>query len=162
MPIGATTALLVGGAFSAATQAIGGNLQAKSLQRQGEFNAQIYEQQAEMIKEQKKISEYQFLRQAANARGKIISKTAGKGLLLSGSPLAILIDNESQMQFDQAISNYNSDINLNYAKSGALASRYSGIQQARLSRIEGYSNAFSTMLNTATNYGILNMRVGKL
>lgn len=163
MGLGLTTALLVGGGtFSAATQAMGGQAQAKGIQRQAEYNAQIYEQQAEMIKEKKKISDYQFLRDSARVRGKITSQTAGKGLLMSGSPLAILADTESQMQFDKAIGDYNLDIEKNYALSGASYMRQSGAAQARLARFSGYTNAFSTILNTGTNLGILNMKAGKL
>src|SRR3990167_10508456 len=99
MAVGTTTAILAASAaFTATTQIMGANTQAKSIQKQSEYNAQIYEQQASMIQEKKKIQEYQFNRQAAFARGAVISKTAGKGLLLSGSPLAILVDNETQMQ----------------------------------------------------------------
>ena len=165
MSVGTTSALLIaGGAFSATTQVMGANSQAKGIQRQAEYNAQIYDQQGEMIKEKKKIQDYQFNRQAAQARGSIIAKTAGKGFNLGGSPLAILIDNETEMQFDKAIADYNLDIERNYAKSGAGYMRETGREQSRLARYSGYTNAFSTILNTGTNIGMLNMygKVGKL
>ncbi len=161
MAIGTTTAILggaliAGGAVSAGAQIAGGRAQAKSATRMGEFNAQVYEQQAEMIKEKKKIQEYQFNRQAAFARGSIVSKTAGKGLLLSGSPLAILIDNETQMQFDKAVEDYNLDVETNFARSGAIYQRANAAEQARLAKFTGYSNAFSTLLNTGSQIGMLN------
>lgn len=157
MAVGTTAAVLgglaiAGGVTSAVMQAKAGQAQAKSVVRQGEFNAQIYEQQAEMIKEKKKIQDYQFNRQAALVRGAIVSRTAGKGLLLSGSPLAILIDNESQMQFDKAIEDYNLDVESNFAKSGAIQQRATGAEQAKLAKSTGYSNAFSTLMNTGTNF----------
>lgn len=161
MPIGMTTALIAGGALTAASQISAGQTQAKSLQRQGEYNAQVYEQQAEMIKEQKKISDYQFLRDSARARGTIVSRTAGKGLLLSGSPLAILADTESQMQFDKAIGDYNLDIQRNYAVSGASYMRETGTAQSRLAKYTGFTNAFSSMLNTGTTLGMLNLKYGQ-
>jgi|SRR3990167_5578955 len=158
MALGAASALLLaGGAFSAATQIGGANTQAKSIQRQAEYNAQIYDQQAAMVLEKKKISEYQFNRQAAQMRGSIIAKTAGKGLTLSGSPLAILIDTETEMQFDKAIQDYNLDIERNYAMSGATNIRQQGAAEARAARFSGYSNAFSTILNTGATLGMMNL-----
>ena len=158
MALGTTAAILLGsGAFSAATQIGAGNAQAKSIQRQANYNAEIYGQQAEMIQEKKKIQDYQFNREAARVRGSIMSRTAGKGLMPGGSPLAILIDNETQMQFDKAIMDYNSDIEQNYAKSGASYMRQTGTAQSRLARFSGYGNAFSTMLNTGANIGMMNM-----
>ena len=151
MAIGATALMIGGGAFQAATSIMGGNAQAKSIQNQANFDAQVYEQQAEMIKEKKKIADYQFNRQAASARGSVVAATAGKGFFLSGSPLAILIDNESQMQFDKAVGDYNMDIEANYAKSGANYYRQSGEINARNAKMAGYSNAFSSLLNVGLN-----------
>lgn len=167
MALGTTAAILgatmvAGGALSAGSQVKGAGMQAKAIQQQAEYNAQIYEQQGQMVLEKKKIQDYQFNRQAANARGAIISKTAGKGLQMSGSPLAILIDNETNMQFDKAIEDYNLDIERNFAQSGATNTRVAGAQQARLTKYTEYSNAFSTMLNTGTNLGMMNMRAGRL
>ena len=151
------TALLAGGAAMATTQVMGANQQAKAMTRQAEYNAQIYEQQAGMIQEKKKIQDYQFLRQANAARGSIVAKTAGKGFNMGGSPLAILIDNETQMQFDKAIGDYNLDVERNYALSGATNTREQGVINSRAARYTGYSNAFSTILNTGTTYGMMNM-----
>lgn len=167
MAVGTTAAILGaavigGGAFSSISSVNAGNTQAKSIQRQSEYNAQIYEQQAAMIQEKKKIQDYQFLRQAANARGTIISRTAGKGFNLGGSPLAILIDNETNMQFDKAIEDYNLDVERNYALSGATYQRETGAAQARLAKYTGRSNAFTTILNTGLSVGMMNMKRGKL
>ena len=157
MALGTTAALLIGaGAATSTMQVMGANQQAKGIQRQAEYNAQIYEQQAANILEKKKIQEYQFNRQAAQVRGSVIAKTAGKGFNLGGSPLAILIDNETQMQYDKAIEDYNLDIEANYARSGASYQRQTGAMQARLARAQGYSNAFSTMLNTGISVGAMN------
>lgn len=163
MAIGTTAALLLaGGGFTAATSIGAGNAQAKAIEKQAAFNAEVYDQQGEMIKAKKNIQDYQFNREAARVRGSVVAKTAGKGLMLSGSPLAILIDNETQMQFDKAIGDYNLDIERNYAMSGANYTRQTGKSQSALARFTGYSNAFSTALNTGTNIGILNAKAGKL
>ena len=150
------TAAIAGG-VSAGMSVMGGNAQAKGIQKQAEYNAQIYEQQGQMILEKKKIQDYQFNRQAAKLRGSIISKTAGKGFLIGGSPAAILADNESQMQFDKAIEDYNLDVERNYALSGATNTRQQGVQQSKLARMQGYTNAFTTILNTGLNVAMMNM-----
>ena len=167
MALGTTSALLLaGGAFSAASSIVGAGQQAKAIQKQAEYNAQVYGQQAEMISQKKKIQDVQFLRQSAQVRGAIVSRTAGKGLLLGGSPAAILADTESQMLFDKAIEDYNLDVERNYALSGAEYYRQSGKIQSRLARFSGYSNAFSTILNTGSNVAFLQgwgvPKVGKL
>lgn len=167
MAVGTTTAILgatmiAGGAMSAYSQVKGASMQAKAIQQQADYNAQIYEQQGQMILEKKKVQDYQFNREAARVRGAIVAKTAGKGFQMSGSPLAILIDNETQMQFDKAVEDYNLDVERNFASSAATATRQTGVNQARLAKYTGYSNAFSTMLNTGTNLGMMNMRAGKL
>lgn len=159
MAIGTTSALLLaGGTFAASSAVMAGNAQAKNIQKQASYNAEIYDQQATMIKEKKKIQEYQFNRDAARARGSIISKTAGKGFNMGGSPLAILIDNETQMQFDKAIMDYNLDVEANYAQSGATNTMQQGYNASRVASYSGYSNAFTTMLNTGANMGMLNMK----
>lgn len=160
MAVGTASALLLaGGAFAGGSSVMAGQAQSKAIKNQGEYNAKVYEQQAEVIKEQKKISDFQFNRQAASIRGSIVAKTAGKGLLLSGSPLAILADTESQLLFDKAIGDYNSKIQENLATSGAGYYRASAAADARLARYSGYSNAFSTLLSTGTSIAALNMKM---
>ena len=167
MAIGtAIAALTVGaGAFSAVSSVKAGNQQAKAISKQAEYNAQIYEQQASMIQEKQKIQDYQYARQIGRMRSSIISKTAGKGLNFSGTPLAVMADVESQMLFDKAIADYNLDVDKKFALSAASNTRYSGANEARLARAQGNSNAFSTLLNTGTNLAFLRgwgMPAGKI
>jgi hypothetical protein len=155
--------VLASGAMSAFSQAKAGNTQAKSLTSQGEYNAQVYEQQAGMILEQKKLQDYQFNRNAAKTRGAGVARTAGSGFLFGGSPMAMLIDSETQMQLDKAVGDYNLDVQRNFALSGANYQRGTAAEQAKLARSTGNTNAFSTILNTGTTLGMLNMpRVGKI
>ena len=159
MAVATSTAILGTLAVAgAASSIIGGNASAKSAKRMGEFDAQVYEQQASMIQEQRKLQQYQFNRGAARMRGKAISRTAGAGFMLSGSPLAMLIDNESQMLLDQAVGDYNSRVQENFAMSGAIRSRFGASEQAKLAKFTGYTNAFSTALNTGQ---YVHSRMGK-
>ncbi len=136
------------GAFAAYSQVQAGKQQAKAIERQAEYNAQVYEQQAQMIQEKKKLEEYQYNREAARMRGSVIAKTGKAGFLPTGSPLAVLADNETQLELDKAMGQYNLEIERRYATSGAAWSRYAGASQARLAKTTGYTNAFSTMLGT--------------
>lgn len=154
----ATALLIGGGAFAASNQIMAGQAQSKALKQQGNYNAEVYAQQAEVLKDQKRISETQFNRSAAFARGKIVAGAAGKGLMMSGSPMAILADTESQLQFDQAIEQYNLDVNKGFAESAAKNARYSAAVNSRLASYTGYTNAFQTALSTGTNAYL----VGKL
>ena len=161
MAVGTTTALLLaGGAASAGASVMGANKQAKAIQKQAEYNAEVYGQQAEMISQKKKIQEVQFNREAGRIRGSIVARTAGKGFFMGGSPLAILADTESQMQFDKAISDYNLDVERNYVLSGATNTREQGAINSRLTRTQGYTNDFSTILNTGAQIGMMNLYSG--
>ena len=148
-----TSLLLAGGAVSAGTSILGGNMQAKSIEQQADYNAKVYEQQAEMVTQKKKITDYQYGRAQGQMMGSIVSQTAGKGLTLSGSPMAILADTESQLKFDNAIADYNLDVERNYALSSAANERTRGANEAKEARFSGYSNAFSTLLSTGANIG---------
>lgn len=153
MAIGSSSIMLAGQAFQAGTSILGGMTQARSIQSQAGYNASVYEQQAEMVKAQKKITNYQFNRLAGKTMGDIVAKTAGKGLQLSGSPMAVLADVETQIGIDRAIANYNLDIERNYALSGAAYYRQQGETNAGLARMGGFTNAFSTMLSAGSGFG---------
>ncbi len=129
-----------------------GKAQGADLKRQGEYNAQVYEQQGQMVLEQKKLKDYQNKRLRGRAQGAIVSKTAGKGLDFGGSPMAVLIDNESQMLLDNAVENYNLDVQRNYALSAAKYSRETGFNQSQLAIQTGKTNSYSTLLNSTSNY----------
>lgn len=147
--------MAAGGAVSAVSSIVGARQQSKAISQQAEYNARIYDQQASMIQQKKKIQDDQYARQIARARSSNIAKTSGKGLMLSGSPLAVMADTESQMLFDQAVAGYNLDVERNFAQSAATNTRYAGANEAKLAKAQGYSNAFSTILNTGTNIGIM-------
>jgi hypothetical protein len=151
MGVGAAAALVGLGAASATMQVMGANQQANAYKQKAAYDAGVYEQQASMISEQKKLSDYQYNRQAAKMRGAVVSRTAGSGFELSGSPLAIMVDNETQMAMDHAIEGYNYDIERYFALSKATSSRMEGANNARLARTTGYSNAFTTLLNTGAS-----------
>lgn len=145
----AQAAVLGLGAMAAYSQIQAGRQQAKEYKRQADYNAQVYEQQAQMIQQKQKIEEFQANRRIRAMEGSVIAKTAGSGFDFSGSPLAVMVDNETQMQLDKSIGQYNLEIQRRYAMTEASNQRYVGGQQARLAKTTGYSNAFTTILSTA-------------
>lgn len=155
MAVGTTAAVAMiagGAAFSAGSSIMGSRQEATALSQQANFNAGIYEQQAAMIGEQQRIAKYQYGRKIGRMRSSIVSATAGKGLEFTGSPLRIMADNESQLLFDQAINNYNLEVQKNYYQHGAAMTRYQGELEASTARRQGYQNAFSTILNAGTTF----------
>lgn len=75
--------------------------------REARQEASLYQRQASLVEKQQEIAAYQFARQKKKAVGTMISKTAQAGVGLSGSPMAVMLDNLTQMEYDQAIEQYN-------------------------------------------------------
>lgn len=160
--MGLATAAIVGLGTATATagmQIAQGYSQAKEINRQGEYNAQVYEQQAGMIGEQARLEGLQYDRARARTASVGIVRTAGAGLLMSGSPAAVMVDTETQMLLDKSIGQYNFEVQKRYALSGANYYRTTAREQANASIFGRYSNAFSTALNTGFSAGLMNMPV---
>ena len=157
----AVAAVLGLGAMAAYSQIQQGKASAASAKRQGEYNAQVYEQQAEMIAQKQKLEAHQWNRKISQIHAATTARTAQKGFGMSGSPLAVMVDNETQLQLDKSIGNYNLEIQRRYALSEAANQRYMGGEQARLAKMTGYSNAFSTMLGTASSMSKMSASQGR-
>lgn len=147
--------LLAGGTAKTVSALKQGKDEASIAKNQGEVNAMIFEQQARMVAEQKKISDYQNRRKIAKMRGAVTAAAAGKGILLSGSPAAIMVDNESNLRFDAAIEQYNLDVRKNYYLSRKNESTYMGQSGAYLAKKRAKAKAWSSILNTGTNIAFL-------
>lgn len=144
----ATSAIVALGVTQAGMQIASGISKSKEIERQAEYNARVYEQQAGMIESQKGLEAYQYNRAIARARGTGIARTAKSGLLFSGSPLAVMVDTETQMQLDKSIGQYNLEVQKRYALSGAAEYRRQGKIGAKTALWAGYTNAFTTLLQT--------------
>lgn len=141
----ALSALAVTGA-TAATQVMAGNAQGN----QYKYNAGLYDQQAKQIDVQKAIEAGQYNRAMRRTSGSIIARTAGAGLTMSGSPMAVLVDNLTQMEMDKSIGQYNLEVQKRYAL--ATGSEYR--RQAGVAVRQGYTNAFSTVLRGGFDYAM--------
>ena len=98
----AVAAVLGLGAMAAISQVNQGKATAASAKRQGEYNAQVYEQQAEMIAQKQKLEAHQWDRKISQMQGATVARTASKGFGMSGSPLAVMVDNDTQLELDKA------------------------------------------------------------
>ena len=156
--MGLATAAIIGlGVTQAGMQIASGISASKQAKYEGEYNASIYEQQAGMIEEQKKLEAYQYNRGIARVKGTTVARTAKSGLLMGGSPLSIMIDTETQMLLDKSVGEYNLEVQKRYVQSGARYYRYAGKEASNAALWGGYTNAFSTLLSTGFSAGMMNM-----
>jgi hypothetical protein len=70
--------------------------------------------------------------------------------MLSGSPLAVMLDTQAQMEIDSSINRYNYDVQQSYTLSEASAYK----RQARTAMVGGYTGAFTQLLQTGVYYGM--------
>lgn len=126
--------------------------QGKAKQAEDNYNATLAENQANTIQAQSEIDYGQYQRQKGLVQSKSIANIAASGIQPTGSAMAVMLDAQTQIGIDQAISQFNYTQNKNYALNEASAYRRQGVANAR----SGYYNAFSTMLSGTYNYAMYN------
>ena len=131
---------------------------AEAVLSESNYNAGIYEQQAGMIEQQKNLKIAQDKRQIRFVQGETVAMTAHKGIELSGSPLAILVDSSTQMNMDMAINAYNYDMDKYAALSQADSIRRKGATTAGAyrrsgdtARMGGIVGGLTTMFSSGTS-----------
>uniref|UniRef100_A0A6M3K7L0 Internal virion protein n=1 Tax=viral metagenome TaxID=1070528 RepID=A0A6M3K7L0_9ZZZZ len=135
-----------------------------SQNREAKYNAGLMEQQAGLLEQKKGLVDiqagqeaYQYGRAKTKMMGTLTSRVAKSGLMLSGSPLAVMMDNLTQMQLDESIGQYNFQLekyNIDVEKSRALSTAEAYRRQGKTALYQGYSGAFTSALQTGVNYGI--------
>ncbi len=128
-----TVALAMG-----ATQVIGGMMQNK----EAKYNASVLYQQAGMIDEQKKLQAYQDDRAIRKVMGQTVAATASKGLQMSGSPIAIMIDTRTQLEMDKAIGQYNLEVQ----KYGVIASAEAEKRRGKTAMYSGITKGLTSVM----------------
>jgi hypothetical protein len=126
------TVMVAMAGMQVATSIAGGIAQ----KRESDFNASILHQQAGMIEEQKKLQAMQDDRTIRAMMGRTVAATAGKGIEMSGSPIAIMIDTRTQLEFDKAIGQYN----LEMQKFGIMASAEAEQRRGRIAMMHGVTS----------------------
>ena len=126
-----------------ATQVIGGMMQKK----EGDYNASVLHQQAGMIDEQKKLQFYQDDRAIRKIMGQTVATTAGKGIKMSGSPIAIMIDTRTQLEMDKAIGQYNLDVQ----KYGVTAQAGAEKRKGKTAMYSGITQGLTTVMGAVAS-----------
>lgn len=142
----------IGGAIFAlsATQAVSQISQGYAQKSEANFNATLLEGKANMIDLQSDIESSKYDRMKGQYLSKSVVNTAGNGLAVSGSPLAVMLNAQTQINIDQAISKFNFEQEKNYTNAQADAQRRAGSAAVK----SGYSNAFSTLLQGGASYAM--------
>ena len=112
-------------------------------------NAQIAEQEAERIEQQKEFDLARFDQQFAQLQGKTKTAVLTSGVQLSGSGLRILRYNAEQAEIEKDILDYNSKVAESKKLEEANFARMSGDlarQQARAAQFGYYAQAGTSLL----------------
>jgi len=149
--VGAVAGLVLG-AVSGIAGIHNAKNEAKALNRAADVNAQVYEQQSEMVKNQMRIKEYQSNREMARIRGTSLARTGKNGFMLSGSPLAVMVDNETQMELDKKSGIYNLEAQRSYLQTAANYTRWGARVQGKMLVSDAWSNMYSKVLNGAMSF----------
>lgn len=139
-----------GGLFfaTAAMNAVSQIGQGYAQSAEAKANASILEAQAGFIDVKKGIEFRQYERMKAKAMGTSMANIAASGLMPSGSPMAVVLDTQTQINIDQAIGQFNLEQEKQYKLSEAESYRRKG----KLARTAGYMGAFSSLLQGASSY----------
>lgn len=156
--------ILVGlGVASAYSQIAGGraekqeaDLNASVAISESKYNAAVLNEQAGMIEDQKKLQGAQDTRAIRFVMGQTVAATAGKGIEMSGSPMAVMIDTRTQMEMDMLIGQYNLDVQKYGVTSQAESvirrgeTTAAGYRRAgKTARTAGYVGGLTTLFKTA-------------
>ena len=133
-----------------AVQSISQVQQGYAQKAEADANATLIEGKAGLIDIQKGIENDQYNRAKGQAASDAAAHTAGAGLMLTGSKMAIMLDTQKQLSLDQAVGQFNFDQEKRFTLAQADATRRGGAAAVRA----GYSNAFSTVLKGASNYAM--------
>lgn len=141
----------LGGALLAlsAVQAVSSIQQGNEAKKEADRNAQLLEGKAQMIDVQKGIENVQYERQKAQTMASSTAAVAKMGVMMSGSPMAVMIDQQKQIGIDQALGQFNLEQQKRYTLAEAESVKRSG----KYAKRAGYTNAFTTALSGAVQYG---------
>lgn len=135
---------------TAALQAVSQIGQGYAQKEEAKLNATIIEGKAGLIDVKKGIENVQYERMKAQVSGKSMANIAKAGIMPGGSPMAVMLDAQTQIGIDQAIGQFNLEQEKRYTLSQAEQAR----RQGRQAVYSGYSNAFSTMLSGVSNFAM--------
>ena len=135
---------------------IGGFMSAKQDTATGEYNAQIFEQQASAERESQRLFEIQKRRAAKSVIGSQIAQTGASGFKFTGDPITIMVDSLANSELDIAIDKYNSELKARGFLNSAQLERY----EARKKASSNYISAATSFLGVAADQYTKNSTLG--
>jgi len=173
MAISTTTAVILG--FVAAGAGVTAYGQIKESQQRAEteeynaqqraeaeeFNADVARQQADMVEARGRLDILRQKKTAITLKGTQEALYSKSGVVLTGSPLAVIKESAANAELDILLTEFNIFTEAAGLESGALereriarAERERGTRVAEAERKMGYIRAGKTLLTTATTLGL--------
>lgn len=115
---------------------------------ESDYNATVAEEQGKAIDFQADVDYAQFQRLKGKTLSTSIANVGAMGIGLGGSALAVMLDAQTQIGIDQAVSKFNIQQEKLYKTNEAKLLRIQG----RGYRTAGYTNAFSSLLSGGAQY----------
>lgn len=159
--MGFATAALIGlGALQAGTSIVSGHIQSNEAKYNAkllEATSGVFDVQSDLVEKEKQLELYRSNRLIGQVMGATRTMTAGKGLTLSGSPMAIMLDTYTQMEIDKRITQSNLEMqkyNIAVEKSRTLSQAAAYRRAGKTALFGGYANAFTQALSLGANYAM--------
>lgn len=137
-------------AMQTATQAVNSIASGYAAKSEAKYNATVLREKGKLIDVQSDIENAQYERAKSTALGKSIVSVAGMGIAPQGSALAVMLDTQTQMGIDQAISRFN----YNQQKNTALAEANTEIRRGRAAVRSSYVVALTQAGKGASDYAM--------
>jgi len=132
-----------------AAQGLNSILAGYAAKYESKINAEILKGKAAMIDIQKGFEKRQYQRAIGQALSTSTAIVGGMGIKMTGSPLAAIIDQQTQMQLDMNISQFNLEQEKLSTLRQASAERLKGRQAVR----SGWTQGIMQTLQAGVNYG---------
>lgn len=149
----------VGGLIGTGITVAGQLQQGKEQKQAQEYNAQISEQEADIVRQNAVLNEYKARKSLAQSAGTQIAGYAKSGVNFTGSPLDVIADSIANAELDISINKWNSENEARGKESEARMRRYYGLQDEKLAK----TKAVSTLLTEGTQgiYRLSKEKIGE-
>jgi len=121
---------------------------------QAKYNQAMLENKAKWIDLQKETDAEQYNRFRGRFISKSVASVGGAGLMMSGSPMAVLLDSVTQINIDKSVSQANLEQQKRFTIASAEMQGLEAKNATRTARV----NAYSSILESGSNF--LNYKTG--
>jgi hypothetical protein len=131
----------------------------KAQREAADYNAGVFKQEAELIDRRTDLDVYRQQKAAKRLNSQQRASYAKAGVLLDGSPTAVLVDSAAEAEMDIMVTKYNADLEKRRALSSADYQTFQGVQfeetgkrNANAAWATAGGNIASTLLTQASNW----------